>query len=87
MNIPKFFCKYYQARLDRNKTWFVTGSLRSENGWVFDRALDPANNIFEFFVSPDFENQFLSLMEYFKKEGIVFDLIKLENRLQVDPVL
>ena len=81
------FCKYYQARLDRSKTWFVTGCIRSEHGWVFDRALDSQNNIFEFFVSPSFEEEFLSLMEHFKKEGVVFEFVKLENRLEINPVL
>ena len=43
------FCQYYQAKVNRNKTWFVVGLLRNESHWVFDRTLDKQNELLEFF--------------------------------------
>jgi hypothetical protein len=50
---------YYQAILDRQKTWLVAGALRSHEGLCFDRALDKHTNLFEFFVSPLAEQEFI----------------------------
>lgn len=73
------YCTYYQATLDRKMTWFVTGALRNEPGWAFDRTLDAKANLFEFLVAPNFEDEFVSFMNYFEKRGYVSDLAKLEN--------
>ncbi len=75
------YCSYYKAKILRNKLWFVTGILKNEENWVFDRTLDKNNDILEFFVIPDFEEEFLYFMELFQKGGIVITLEKLPNRL------
>lgn len=81
------YCTYYQATALRNKIWLVTGTLRNENHWCFDRALDEKNNLMEFFVAPDFEENFLALMETFKKKGYILKLEKLPNRCKISGVL
>ncbi len=72
---------YYQAQVDPAHGWFFVGVLRSFEHMAFDRTLDVQKSIFEFFVPQDTENYFLDLMDYFKKEEIIFDLCKLPNRL------
>lgn len=77
------YCIYYQARVNRNKTWFLVSTLRSFENLCFDRTLDKSESIFEFFVSPGMEGDFLRIMEFLKAEFIVFDLQKLPNRFEV----
>ena len=81
------FCIYYQAHVIRETIWFVTGIFRNETNWIFDRTLDGKQNILEFFVPQDFETEFLSRMEFFKKEGYVLSFEKLPNRLKTDSTL
>jgi|SaaInlStandDraft_5_1057022.scaffolds.fasta_scaffold399700_1 hypothetical protein len=78
------YSKYYQAKAVRKKIWFIAGCLRNEDHWAFDRSLDAKNNLLEFFVSPSYEEEFLSLMNYFKKEGLILELKKLPNRCEVN---
>lgn len=78
------FSSYYQAIVEKEKTWLVVGILRSFEHVAFDRALDTSTGTFEFFVSPDLEAIFLDLMSYFKEIGLVRQLVKLPNRLE-DP--
>lgn len=73
---------YYQAILDRQKTWLVAGALRSHEGLCFDRALDKHTNLFEFFVSPLAEQEFIDFMNYFMGLGYIESFQKLPNRLQ-----
>jgi len=75
------YCSYYQACIQREMCWFVTASLRSYEHVAFDRTLDVATSLFEFFVPTTMEPYFLEVMSYFEKEGIVSDLVKLPNRL------
>jgi hypothetical protein len=72
---------YYQAQIQREQVWFITAVLRSYEHLAFDRTLDVQNSIFEFFVSPENEQYFIELFNYFKKQGIVTYLEKLPNRL------
>jgi hypothetical protein len=76
------YCAYYQANIKRELCWFFTASLRSCEYISFDRTINPEKNLFEFFVIPQSEELFLTLMSYFQKEGIVDNLVKLSNRLQ-----
>lgn len=56
--------------------------LRSFEHVVFDRTIDKAASVFEFYVPAGQEKTFLEIMTYFEKEGIVVDLTKKENRLK-----
>ena len=81
-NMESLYCSYYQAHVQRELCWFVTASLRSYEHVSFDRTLDPATSLFEFFVPQDTEKYFLEVMAYFESEGLVSDLKKLPNRLE-----
>jgi len=78
------YCSYYQAMVDRTNAWFVVAILRSFDHMAFDRTLDVATSLFEFFVPPAREDQFVSLMEHLQEKGYVSDVKKLPNRL-LDP--
>lgn len=75
------FCSYYQAHIDIPKTWFFVAMLRSHEHVAFDRTIDTKSGLFEFFVPEDTEHLFHEFIAYFQKEGIVSNLVKLENRL------
>lgn len=74
-------CHYYQAHVFRADCWFFVALLRSFEHVAFDRTLDLEASIFEFFVPQEMEQQFLSIMSYFQKKGIVSHLTSLPNRL------
>ena len=76
------YCSYYQAHVERELCWYVTATLRSYEHISFDRTLDPATSLFEFFVPTTTETTFLTVMAYFQSEGLVHDLKKLPNRLK-----
>jgi len=76
------YCSYYQAQVERELCWYVTATLRSYEHISFDRTLDPATSLFEFFVPTATEAIFLTVMAYFQSEGLVRDLKKLPNRLE-----
>lgn len=76
------YCEYYQANLLKEKTWFLSAVLRNEANLVFARALEGAQNVFEFFVPADQESFFLEIMQELEAMGIVLSLTKLPNRLK-----
>ena len=76
------YCSYYQANVERELCWFVTAALRSYEHVSFDRTLDPATSLFEFFVPSSTESIFLTIMAYFESEGLIRNLQKLPNRLE-----
>ena len=78
------YCDYYQAHIKRSECWFFVGALRSFEYMCFDRTLDLPTSLFEFFVPPAMEEQFLNIMDFFQKQGIVSNFKKLPNRL-LDP--
>jgi len=78
------YCEYYQAHVKREGCGMLVSVLRSFEHLVFDRTIDKAESIFEFFVPASQEGTFLEVMAYFEREGIVVGLIKKENRLR-DP--
>jgi hypothetical protein len=80
--MESLYCFYYQAHVQRELCWFVTATLRSYEHIAFDRTLDPATSLFEFFVPVSTEKYFLEVMDYFVAEGLVYQLQKLPNRLE-----
>lgn len=76
------WCTYYQADVNKAKTWFFVAALRSYEHIAFDRTIDTQKSIFEFFVPPDLEADFLTIMHKLEKKGLVSNLTKLKNRLQ-----
>lgn len=78
------FCIYYQAIIDRKKTWLLVGALRSCEGMVFERTVNKERNQFEFFVPSSMQKIFLSVMDHFIVLGIVHDLVQLPNRFEVN---
>ena len=80
--MESLYCSYYQAYVECELCWFVTASLRSYEHVAFDRTLDPATSLFEFFVPTSTEKYFLEVMAYFESQGLIFDLKKLPNRLE-----
>jgi hypothetical protein len=85
--MQKQYCSYYQAQLERTKTWFVVGSLRNEDHIAFERAVDGQVGLFEFLVPQDQEQAFLHLMQYFLNHGHVLWLEKKPNRFAQNLVL
>lgn len=77
------YCSYYQAYVDRRLCWFVVATLKSNEHVAFDRTIDAAANLLEFFVPPAMEQSFLSFMNHFEKEGLVRDCVKMPNRLEL----
>ncbi len=76
------YSEYYQAHLLKKKTWFLSAAIRNENNVALARAIEGKNNIFEFFVPKDQEEQFLYLMQALQEKGIVLSLEKKPNRLK-----
>lgn len=76
------YCSYYQAQVQRELCWFVTACLRSYEHVSFDRTLDPATSLFEFFVPQSTEKYFLEVMAYFESQGLIRNFQKLPNRLE-----
>ena len=73
-------CNFYQAELDRSRIWFFVATLRSFEHLAFDRAFDPKESKFEFFVPQDNADFFENLINYYLKIGVVIKITKLENR-------
>ncbi len=80
------YSKYYQSLVKKDKTWFISGILKSEENLVLSRTIDKQLGLLEYFVSPEQEEKFLKVMDYFIKEGIVSELQEKENRLKTEEV-
>jgi hypothetical protein len=78
------YSKYYQANIDKTKGWFFVGILRSYENIAFDRTLDKQSALFEIFVAPDLQAEFLDLMNLLIARKIVFNLRELPNRFNLD---
>lgn len=74
---------YYQARVQRELCWMVTSTLRFCDHVAFDRTIDKEDSVFEFFVAPDLEDEFLAIAHCLRKRGVLLDLKKLPNRMVV----
>jgi uncharacterized protein DUF4911 len=75
------YCSYYQALVDKTFCWYVVAILKSYEHLAFDRTLDTQKNLFEFYVPPSREEEFLKLMSYFEAQHLVTNVQKLPNRL------
>ena len=75
------YCVYYQANVKRELCWFVTAILRSYEHVAFDRTIHVESSLFEFFVPKSTETYFLEVMAYFENEGLIQNLVKVENRV------
>ena len=73
------YCVYYQATVVKKLACFVVGYFRSEEHFVFERALE-GTNVFEFFVPPAYEELFCQIMASLQRHGSVIAYEKLENR-------
>ena len=80
------YCRYYHAHIVKKDQQHFVSILKSVEYVGFDRTIDKATGLFEFFVPESQEDTFLKMMNYFKKEGIVLDMEKLENRLITEEV-
>ncbi len=76
-----FYCLYYQAKVSKPDTGFLTATLRSFEHLCFDRSLNKETCLFEFFVPPQLESYFVHLMNYYQDQGMITDFQKLPNRL------
>ena len=77
------YCTYYQGTVTRRDALYMVSILKSFDHFCFDRTIDVQNSIFEFFVPPLHVPQFEQLMNQFEKEGIVQNLKKLPNRIEL----
>jgi hypothetical protein len=75
------YCRYYQAHVERERTWFFTSLLRAQEHLCFDRTLDPHSGLFEFFVPEGLEAPFESFMHTMHELGVVSNLNAQPNRL------
>ncbi|OGB97571.1 hypothetical protein A3F06_03505 [candidate division TM6 bacterium RIFCSPHIGHO2_12_FULL_36_22] len=73
---------YYQAEIPKQFGWYITAILRSHDHLAFDRTIDVQKNIFEFFISPDKEEEFLYFMQLMEQKGAALNVKKLPNRLK-----
>jgi|WetSurMetagenome_2_1015567.scaffolds.fasta_scaffold1198522_2 hypothetical protein len=73
-------CSYYQAKVDKEKTWFVVGTFRNEDHVAFERAIEGQTEILEFFVPQDQEDYFLILIQRLKEMGYILWFEKKDNR-------
>jgi hypothetical protein len=78
---------YYQARVQRELCWMVTSTLRFCDHVAFDRTIDKEDSIFEFFVAPDLEGEFLAIARCLLKRKVLLDLHKLPNRMMAEDYL
>jgi len=78
------YSQYYQSIVDKNKTWFVIGYLKSEDNLAFVRTLDKSKGLVEYFVPPEQEPRFLKIMQYLIENQYVSNLEKKENRLKFE---
>lgn len=72
---------YYTAQIKREMAWLLSSVMRGTEHIAFDRCIDKAQGIYEFFVPKDTESVFLEAMNYLKKEGVLLSLQKEDNRL------
>jgi hypothetical protein len=74
-------CLYYQAHVVPRECWYFVAIMRSFEHLCFDRTYNVEQSIFEFFVPADQQQDFLELMSYFQKRGIIQRFEQYENRL------
>jgi hypothetical protein len=75
------FSLYFQAHVKKELCWMVSSTLKYVDHVAFDRTIEKEESLFEFFVSPDREDDFLDMMDKLAKIGVILTLQKLPNRL------
>lgn len=75
---------YYQAHVQKELCWMVTATIRFMDHVAFDRTIDKENSVFEFYVAPDLEDEFLQIAHRLLKRNIFLTLQKLPNRLMTE---
>ena len=75
---------YYQACVQKELCWMVTATIRYLDHVAFDRTVDKENSIFEFYVAPDLEAEFLSVANRLLEHKVFLTLEKLPNRMMVE---
>lgn len=83
--IDTHYSSYYQAYVERSSCWYLVAVLKSCEHLAFDRTLDSTTNLFEFYVTPAREQEFINLMHYFEDQHLLTEFKKLPNRL-ADPL-
>ena len=78
---------YYQARVQKEICWMVTATIRYLDHVAFDRTVDKENSIFEFYVAPDLESEFLEIAQRLLDRKVFLSLEKLPNRLMTEDIL
>ena len=82
IDTDKSYCPYYTANVDRHQSYYFVAIIKAFDNMVFDRTIDVEESLFEFFVAPAYEQQFLDIMAHFERQGLVANLRKLPNRLE-----
>lgn len=77
---------YYQARVQKELCWMVTATIRYLDHVAFDRTIDKENSIFEFYVAPDLEQEFLGVAQCLLERQVFLSLEKLSNRLMTEDI-
>ncbi len=77
------YCSYYHVVVVRKMMWFVVGYFRSEENFVFERALDGSGTVLEFFVPPGNEQLFCKILAGLQQQGSVISYEQLENRYEL----
>lgn len=83
MDSNKNYCLYYQAHVKKELCWFMVAVLRSCEHVAFDRTIDKAGSVFEFFVPELMQQHFEEIMARFLKDEIITYCNKMDNRLLV----
>lgn len=78
---------YYQAHVQKELCWMVTATIRYLDHVAFDRTVDKEQSIFEFYVAPDFEAEFLSVAYKLIQHKVFLFLEKLPNRIMTENIL
>lgn len=78
---------YYQAHVQKELCWMVTATVRYLDHVAFDRTVDKQGSIFEFYVAPDLEQEFLVVAQRLLERKVFLHLEKLPNRLIIEDVL
>lgn len=78
---------YYQAHVQKEICWMVTATVRYLDHVAFDRTVDKQGSIFEFYVAPDLEDEFLEVAKRLLARKVFLKLEKLPNRLMTEDIL
>ena len=72
--------------IPKKQTWFVLGIIRNEENVAFERSIDKAKGILEFYVPTECEPQFIRIINILKNDGYITNITKQRNRLEYEPL-